>query len=139
MFGAPGAKKSKKIQSGVPDWPTAKQLFVAMLIELLESGTWTWAHFEDNQSKNWVEVALDTDDLLINFRFPFRDTLAAVFSERRIKVPECWKIEYFKKKKAATFRVSGSDVDTIASFLDVVFRKLYECPDNYSVSGSLLC
>jgi len=139
MYGAPGSKSSKKIQSGTPEHPTPKDLFASMIAELLESGTWSWVHFEDNRSRGWIEVALDANDVLVNFGFPFKNAIEAIFSERRIKIPKSWRIDYFKKEKAATFRLNKSETNIVVFFLDVVFRKLYECPSNYSVGGNFQC
>lgn len=135
MFGAPGSNSSRKKQSGTTEYPTAKQLFSYMVSELLETDIWSWLHFEARQSKGWAEIALDSDDLLVNFLFPFRDSLENVFSNKEVEIPESWALDYFKKKKAATFRVNKVQADGVINFLDNLFIKVYECPIDYVVTG----
>jgi hypothetical protein len=132
-----GSKASKTISSNTPAYPTPRHLIVALIGELLKPNNRKWLHVDDNKSKGWAEVALDEDDFLINISFPFKDNFEKVFLDHAIQVPESWKLDYFKKNKAVTFRTTRNEIDSVSTFIDTIFKQLYNCNAAYILSGNL--
>jgi hypothetical protein len=132
-----GGKASKTINSNTSAYPTPKHLIIGLIGELLMPNNWKWLHVDDNKSKGWAEVALDGDDFLINLSFPYKDNFEKVFVDRGIRVPESWKLDYFKKNKAVTFRTKSNEIDSVSIFIDTIFKQLYNCDADYILSGNL--
>ena len=131
-------RQRRVLKSGTTEHPKPTDVFRALIYELVESeGEWGWVHFDASKSKHWVEVAWDKDYLFVNFSFLFNSKLTDLLSERDVAVPPTWQQEYFKKKKAATFRAPKNDLDTIIAFVDSLFCRVFECGRSYWVVGSL--
>lgn len=128
----------RRLQSGSFKYPTSIDVFNSLIDHLMKLDEQDKVYFTAKKCKGWAEVRLHRGGgFLVSIKFPYKDSLEAIVAEKGIKVPECWGVRYFKKRKKVTFWVGKKDRDTIEPFLDLVFKKLYGCLSNYTVIGKL--
>jgi hypothetical protein len=129
----------KRLQSGTSRCPTPVDVFNKLIDDvMMDKDELDKAYFKAKKCKGWAEVYWEKGNIIVNFKFPFADSLETIFAEKGIKKPEGWGLKFFKKKKKAVFHLSKNHKDSIAPFLDLVFKNLYDCPTNYILSGKMI-
>jgi len=125
----------RRARSGTSKYARPTDVFNALIERLTELDDFDKVYFRAKNYKGWAEVRLCKRNLVVSFKFPFNESIETVFEEKRIKAPGHWCSGGFKKRKKAIFRLSINHKDTIGPFLDVIFKKLYGCPNNYTLFG----
>ncbi len=123
-----------RFTSGTADHPTPADLFHTMLETLVVKGKAgsDWVHFDALGSKPWVEVALEIDELLIQFMYKFEDDPIKQLARRGIDIPKHWELDHLLPKKSAAFVVPISDRPDVASMVDTIFQKSLGVPTKLS-------
>ncbi|HOB73963.1 MAG TPA: hypothetical protein PKG54_05495 [Phycisphaerae bacterium] len=107
----------------------------AILEELLLSDDWLWLNIEVS-TQYCLQIAKEGQDVLVNFSFPFRDSLESLFREKGIDPPPGSRLEYWPRSRwrgfiwGATFRVPLEDVAGIARFTHQLLTRLFECQED---------
>lgn len=137
---------STRFSSGTDECDTSVEVFNAAIGNLISQqrlGDRVYFNTKVAKSKGRCEVSWCDDKLLsltweptelqVSISLPLKDSLENIFDKRGIKIPKCWKLDLLKKGKRVRFRVRKEYAKTIGPFLDLVFRQLYGCSDNYNV------
>ncbi len=138
-----GVTSSNRIRNRTEEYPTSTDVFRHLLNKLIAIGGEHWIHFDGPRKETWVEVANDLNGFLeLNFSFPFQDNLEELFAKKQIVVPTDWKIHKYKPKRLggflagyACYSVPQNGSDSLVSFIDDLFVKLFACDKDYPVSG----
>lgn len=137
---------STRFSSVTDEYRTSVEVFNAAIVNLISQqrlGDRVYFKTKAAESKGKCEVGWCDDKLLsltweptefqVSISLPLKDSLKNIFDKQGIKIPECWKLDLLKKGKLVRFRVRREYAQTIGPFLDLVFRQLYGCSDNYNV------
>ncbi|HKI68015.1 MAG TPA: hypothetical protein VKA67_00380 [Verrucomicrobiae bacterium] len=141
-----GATSSNHVHNRTKEYPASLDVFRYLLNKLVAAGGERWIHFDGPQKETWVEVANDLDDFLeLNFSFPFKGNLEEVLANTKIVVPNDWRLIQFKPKRLggflaghALYSVPKKSSDSLVSFVDDLFIKLFACAKDYPVSGYMI-
>jgi hypothetical protein len=134
------ATSSKTLRSGSVECPTPRSLIQHMVAELVASRRWSWVTFETTPMKHFVEVAHESDDLILNVAYGFSEDYQPLFARHGVTIPEGWRVSEFKKKgwlTAGTMLLvtSTRDQGRIAEFVDRLFPALYGVDASYELTG----
>lgn len=89
-----------------------------------------------DERKVWVLLSRHSSEIFtVTLYYPYRISPDTIFDNKGIEIPALWNFEKLKKKRSISFLVGQRNVGSIPPFLDIIFRKLYECQENYNVSG----
>lgn len=138
----------KKFRSGTSEYPTPIEVFNSVVDDFVSQGRiGDKACFKakEGNKKNQCEISWYDDkwfslswcatDIKVSIGLPYKDSLDTVLGKSEMEIPPSWKLERFKRGKRIQFRVSKEYANTIGPFLDLVFRRLYDYPDGYTVVG----
>ncbi|MDD5011482.1 MAG: hypothetical protein PHQ00_05105 [Phycisphaerae bacterium] len=129
----------KKLKSGTPQHPAPINVFNSLIDDVVtDKGELDKAYFSTKSCKGWAEVYLKNDGIIVNFKFPFKNSPEEIFTEKRLGIPDNWCEGACKVGKKITFRIGKKHKDSIGPFLDLVFRKLYDCPEDYILRGKMV-
>lgn len=137
-------------RSGTSEYSTPLDVFDAAVMDLVKRGRLgDKVCFKSKEAKvggrcevAWHDNSLfglswEPREVLITCSFVYKGSLEIVLKERGVKLPESWKLDCFKSGKWVRFRVPKEATDTVGVFLDLLFRRIYGCPKNYKVYGSI--
>lgn len=130
--------RPRRARSGTPKFPKPVDVFNVLINDLMDLDEWDKASFVAKKCKWRVEVQPDKSCFLVMITYPFSDSPESLFMQKKVGLPSDWNIKKFRKKKKVTLSLEKSNKNSIAPFLDLIFRRLYNCPDNYSVFGKLV-
>ena len=137
---------SNHVRNLTKEYPASSDIFRHLLNKLITAGGERWIHFDGPKKEAWVEVANDLDDFIeLNFSFPFKENLEAVFAKKQIVVPNNWRLIQYKQKRLggffagyACYSIPKNSSDSLVPFIDDLFIKLFACAKDYSVSGHMI-
>jgi hypothetical protein len=133
-------------RSGTAKCPAPVDVFGALIKELIqrELDEMNKACFRVRWCKGWAEVLPRKGYLVVRLWFPFKDSIESVLAQRGIKIPEGWdwgplerRPRYLERKRVLPIELSKSQANEVAPFLDMVFKRLYDCGDGYVLRGKL--
>lgn len=129
----------KTIHSGRAEYPEAKDVFL-VLLNNLSTHHRGWVHFECKKYigirnivhfNPFIEVALKQDDRFeLNLGFPERTKdIRASLLALDLEFPDYWRV---KKKRIF---VPSTELEFLSNWIYIYFLKVYNCPENFKVSG----
>jgi hypothetical protein len=141
-----GVTSSNHVRNRTKEYPASLDVFRHLLNKLITTGGERWIHFDGPKKEAWVEVANDLNDFLeLNFSFPFKDNLEELFAKKQIVVPNDWKLIQHKPKRLGGFfagyvlySIPKKSSDSLVSFINDLFVKLFACAKDYPVSGYMI-
>ena len=133
---------SRLIKSHSVEYPTARDVFRAIIEETLKLGEDSWGHFDDADSSVWAEIRPHERGLLVNLPYPYREEPEEVFAKKGLSVPDHWQADTFRRKGFLThgyitYLAPQEDLDRIIAFLDRFFTCMSEKGPSYHVSGDV--
>ena len=140
-----GVTSSNHVRNRTKEFPTSLDVFRHLLNKLIDTGGEQWIHFDGPKKEAWVEVANDLNDYLeLNFSFPFKENLEELLAKKQIAVPQNWRLIQYKPKRLggffagyACYSIPKNNSDSLPSFIEDLFVKLFACAKDYPVSGYL--
>lgn len=126
-----------EMKSGTQKYPNPVGVLNAAVDTLEKLGKLYCALFRCKGCKcRWLlgwsaEVFALPSGFSIKIRYPFLEPIQTVFSNKGILIPESWCLQKFKPRKKAVFEISIADKETVAPIIDIIFRRLHGCAEDY--------
>jgi hypothetical protein len=141
-----GVTSSNHVRNRTKKYPASLDVYRHLLNILIVAGGERWIHFDGPKKEAWVEVANDLNDFLeLNVSFPFKGNLEELFAKNQIVVPKDWRFIKYKPKRLggffagyALYSIPKNSSDSLISFIDDLFVKLFACDKDYTVSGYMI-
>lgn len=141
------------LQSGSPDCPLPLDVYNVFIDKLLALDEKWYADIWDSQDvvcfkangfKPCIEIRMRKGAIRVDLSFPSKDDPYVLLKNKEIEISERWVFKkerwIFKRsdmKRHFYFYAQKYEKESLAVFLDSLFRKLYGCPEGYVIQGKL--
>ena len=130
---------ARKFQSGTSEYPLPSDVLKTVIDRLVRvRDKLEKACFKPKNGKGWSEIRWYKGDLVVRICYPHRSPPETLITEKGVDLPEAWELRRFKKGREVEFRLKSDQSATVVPFLDLLFRRVYNCPDDYILCGKIL-